>query len=331
MKYRSFGNTDLQVSAVGFGAWGIGGASMAGQMPIGWGSTDDETSIAALHRAYDRGINFYDTADFYGLGRSETLIGEVFGNRSDVVIATKVGHRLTRKGEIYTDYSGAYIREACEKSLIRLQRDTIDFYHLHTAKVKDLKNGDCIKAMEALVQEGKIRYWGVSLNTFHPGPEAEYILNHKLGSGFQLVLNILNQRAVPLIQQISNAGYGLIARMPLQFGLLTGKFEAVTRFEKNDHRSFRLRPEVLRETLSALQPAWELCKKYEISKTGLALSFALSFPEVSTVIPGIKTPQQADLNTSDIVELDPDDKRLLQQLFEEKFRPKLMPMLEQAG
>lgn len=331
MEYRTFGNTDLKVSAVGFGAWGIGGASMAGETPIGWGSTDDATSIAALQRAYERGINFFDTADFYGLGRSETLIGEVFGNQSDVVIATKVGHRLTEKGEIYTDYRGDYIREACEKSLVRLQRDAIDFYHLHTAKVEDLEKGDCVETMEALVREGKIRYWGISINTFHPEPEAEYVLNHQLGNGFQLVLNILNQRAVPLLGKMAAAGYGVIARMPLQFGLLTGKFDLASRFDQNDHRSFRLTPGVLRETLSALEPAWKLCEKYGITKAGLALSFVLSFPEVSTVIPGIKTPRQADLNTSDIVELAAEDKQQLQDLFKKEFRDSVMPVLEGAG
>lgn len=331
MEYRKFGNTDLKVSAVGFGAWGIGGASMAGQTPIGWGSTDDATSIAALQRAYERGINFYDTADFYGLGRSETLIGEVFGNRSDVVVATKVGHRLTEKGEIYTDYSGDYIREACEKSLVRLQRDAIDFYHLHTAKVKDLKKGDCVETMNALVREGKIRYWGISLNTFRPDPEAEYALEHDMGNGFQLVLNILNQRAVPLLGEMAAAGCGVIARMPLQFGLLTGKIDLASRFGKNDHRSFRLTPEVLRKTLTALEPAWKYCEKYGITKAGLALSFVLSFTEVSTVIPGIKTPRQADLNTGDIVKLAPEDKQALQQLFADNFRDEIMPVLEGAG
>lgn len=331
MEYRPFGNTDLKVSAVGFGAWGIGGAAMAGRIPIGWGNTKDETSIAALRHAYERGINFYDTADFYGLGRSEKLIGQVFGNRSDVVIATKVGHRLNPKGEIFTDYSGAHIRDACEQSLVRLQRDSIDFYQLHTAKIKDLERGDCVGTMEELVREGKVRYWGVSLNTFRPEPEAEYVLSHKLGSGFQLVLNLLNQNAVPLLAKMSAAGYGIIARMPLQFGLLTGKFDAATRFDQNDHRSFRLTPEVLRETLAALQPAWGLCEKYSISKAGLALSFILSFPEVSTVIPGIKNAHQADLNTSDIVALDPADKQLLQRLFEEQWQTQLMPVLEQTG
>lgn len=331
MEYRSFGTTDLKVSAVGFGAWGIGGAAMAGDLPIGWGTTEDKTSIAALHRSYERGINFYDTADFYGLGRSETLIGEAFGNRPDVIIGTKVGHRLSREGTIYTDYSSRHIRQACEKSLIRLRRDTIDFYQLHTARVKDLKAQECVEAMESLIRDGKIRYWGISLNTFHPGPEAEYVLAQKIGSGFQLVLNMINQNAVPLLSNMTSAGYGIIARMPLQFGLLTGKFDAATRFASNDHRSFRLAPEVLHRTLSALESNWALCEKYGISKTELALSFVLSFPEVSTVIPGIKNPRQADLNTNKIVKLDPADREWLQQLFETQFRQHLMPVLEQAG
>jgi len=158
MEYRNFGNTDLKVSAVGFGTWGIGGGAMAGDIPIGWGATDDANSAAALRRAYELGVNFFDTADFYGLGRSETLIGETLSDYADVLVATKVGHRLTRDGAIYTDYSKAHIKMACEKSLFRLQRDTIDYYQLHTAKVADLQRGECIEAMEELRQERKIRY-----------------------------------------------------------------------------------------------------------------------------------------------------------------------------
>ena len=331
MEYRSFGSTDLQVSTVGFGAWGIGGGSMAGQIPIGWGATDDATSRTALEKAYAEGINFFDTADFYGLGRSETLIGEVFGNRPEVIIATKAGHRLTKEGTIFTDYSPAYIRQACEKSLVRLRRDTIDFYQLHTAKVKDLQNDELVQTMEDLVREGKIRYWGVSLHTFHPEPEAEYIIQQQLGSGVQVVLNMLNQKIVPLLRRLSQSGYGVIARMPLQFGLLTGKFAANARFAENDHRSFRLTPEVLQVTLAALQPAWALCETYNTTKAGLALSFILSFPEVSTVIPGIKTPQQAEWNARNVVTLKEADRQLLQRLYTDHFRADLMPLLEQAG
>jgi aryl-alcohol dehydrogenase-like predicted oxidoreductase len=205
MEYRSFGQTDLKVSTIGFGAWGIGGGSMAGELPIGWGATDDAVSRQALQRAFELGINFYDTADFYGFGHSETLIGEVFGNRSDVIIASKAGHRLDNEGNIFMDYSADYIRGACEKSLIRLRREAIDFFQLHTAKVTDLQNSDLVETMEKLVEEGKIRYWGVSLNTFNPEPEAEFLLDRQRGYGFQLVLNILNQTAVPWLERMASA------------------------------------------------------------------------------------------------------------------------------
>ncbi len=330
MEYRTFGNTALNVSSIGFGAWGIGGAAMAGDIPIGWGRTDDTTSIRALQHAFEQGINFFDTADFYGLGRSETLIGEVFANRPDVIIATKVGHRLDRKGNIYLDYSRDHILRACEKSLIRLQRDTIDFYQLHTAKVADLENGECVEAMEALVAAGKIRYWGLSLNTFNPFPEADFLLNHRLGNGFQLVLNLINQRATAILDRAAAAGFGIIARMPLQFGLLTGKFKRSSRFPDDDHRSFRLTPPILEKAIDALEEAWPLCEKYSTTKTGLALSFILSFPEVSTVIPGIKTPQQVDLNTSGIVQLEEADKRHLRALFRQVFDP-VVALMEQTG
>ena len=128
MNYRKFGNTDLIVSEVGFGAWGIGGPSMAGDIPIGWGEVNDDESINALRKSFDLGINFYDTADFYGLGHSEELIGEVFGNSDKVIIATKVGHRLNNDNSIALDYSKKHILHACESSLKRLKRDSIDYY-----------------------------------------------------------------------------------------------------------------------------------------------------------------------------------------------------------
>lgn len=330
MEYRSFGNTSLRVSAIGFGAWGIGGAAMAGSTPIGWGPSDDDTSRAALQKSLDLGINFFDTADFYGLGRSETLIGEVLGNRPDVVVATKVGHRLDNHGNIYLDYSKEHILEACEESLFRLRRSAIDFYQLHSARVNHFEEGACIEAMQQLQREGKIRYWGVSINTFAPEPEANWLMERNLGNGFQLVLNLLNQKAVPLLDHMAAKGYGVIARMPLQFGLLTGKFTPDTSFQPNDHRSFRLTPTVLAAALDALEPAWGIAEKYKTTKTGLALSFILGFPEVSTIIPGIKTPDQAISNTSNLVQLEPADQAFLKNLFTERFES-LMPVLQQAG
>ena len=330
MEYRKFGNTELQVSTVGFGAWGIGGPAMAGDIPIGWGKVDDHLSVKALKKAFDQGINFYDTADFYGFGHSEELIGKTFGNRGDVIIATKVGHRLKNDGSIFLDYSKKYILEACNSSLKRLKRETIDYYQLHSARVEHLQQGECIEAMEQLQKEGKIRYWGLSLNTFHPEPEAHFLMERNLGYGFQIVFNIINQRGLPVIREINEAGYGIIARMPLQFGLLTGKFNKNTRFGKNDHRAFRLPPPLLSKSLDALEPIWKKVYESNFSKTAFALSYILSFKEVSTVIPGIKTPEQAKLNTSGIIRLSKKDLDFIQNLYNEKFTL-LMELMEKQG
>lgn len=318
MNFRKFGKTDLLVSEIGFGAWGIGGPAMVGSTAIGWGDVDDKTSIKALKRSFDLGINFYDTADFYGFGHSEELIGKVFGNRDDVIIATKVGHRVEDQS-IVLDYSKAHILKSCDESLKRLKRDKIDYYQLHSAKSDHLVYGACIEAMEELKQKGKIRYWGISLNTFNPYPEAEFLIERNLADGFQLVLNIINQRSLKLIEKSKEKEYGVIARIPLQFGLLTGKFNKEKRFSKNDHRFFRLPPEFLSELLESLEDVWSLQKKYKISKTSFALSYILSIDGISTVIPGIKTPEQAELNTKDIVKIDDDDIITLHNLFETKF------------
>jgi aryl-alcohol dehydrogenase-like predicted oxidoreductase len=314
MNYRTFGRTDLQISEIGFGAWAIGGAARVGDVAIGWGETDDATSISAIHAAVDAGITFFDTADFYGLGHSEGLLGNALRGRKDVVIATKVGHRNIEK-TIVLDYSKAHIMEACEQSLRRLKRDSIDYYQLHSARLQHLQSGDCIEAMETLKQQGKIRYWGLSLNTFHPAPEADFMLENNVGDGFQLVFNIINQRALDVIKKAAADGYGLIARMPLQFGLLTGKFTSSAHFETTDHRSFRFTSEIIKNALTILEEkVWPIGEKEGLSKTGLALSYILSFPEISTVIPGIRTPMQVTDNTSRVKLLSAEDKNWLQNL-----------------
>src|SRR5258705_1191371 len=216
MQYRKFGNTDLLVSEIGFGAWAIGGNAMIGSVAIGWGDADDNESKKAIHRSLDLGINFFDTADIYGLGHSEKLLGAVLGKRKDVIIASKVGN-VARNEKFTTDYSKQHIIAACEASLKRLKRDVIDHYQLHSARVQQLEQEECIVAMQLLQQQGKIRYWGLSLNTFDPLPEAEFLMNKNMGNGFQLVLNILNQKALPVMKEIAAKGYGIIARMPLQF------------------------------------------------------------------------------------------------------------------
>lgn len=318
MNYRKFGKTNLLVSEVGFGAWGIGGPAMVGDTAIGWGDVDDETSIKALYKSVDLGINFYDTADFYGFGHSEELIGKVFANRDDVIIATKVGHRVEGK-TIVLDYSREHIVKSCENSLRRLKRDRIDYYQLHSAKIDHLEDAQCIDAMEELKSNGKIRYWGISLNTFNPYPEAEFLIDRNLADSFQLVLNIINQRSLDLINKSKEKEYGVIARIPLQFGLLTGKFSKEKKFEQNDHRYFRLPPEFLSELLESLDDVWKIQEKYKINKTSFALSFVLSVDGISTVIPGIKTPEQAELNTNDIIKIDKEDISIIHKMFESRF------------
>ncbi|ANE51092.1 aldo/keto reductase [Flavisolibacter tropicus] len=303
MQYRKFGNTDLQVSEIGFGAWAIGGNAKVGNTPIGWGKADDATSQKALQAAVDAGINFFDTADFYGLGHSENLIGQALKGNKDAIIATKVGHRNIKES-IVLDYSKAYIIEACEQSLKRLQRDAIDYYQLHSARLNHLQQGECIEAMEQLKQQGKIRYWGLSLNTFHPAPEADFLMQQNYGDGFQLVFNVINQRAIETIEQAGAKGYGIIARMPLQFGLLTGKFSANSTFAEDDHRHFRLTPGILQQTLQVLEEkVWPLAAKEQMSPTAMALSFILNHPQVSTIIPGIRTPEHVSSNTSGLKKL----------------------------
>ena len=179
-------------------------------------------------------------------------------------------------------------------------------------------------------QQGKIRYWGISLNTFDPFPEAEFFINQKTGNGFQLVLNILNQKALPIIKKASSEGYGIIARMPLQFGLLTGKFDKEISFPENDHRKNRLTKQVVDTANTALEPVWQLCKKYGVNKTQLALSYILSYDEVSTIIPGIRTAAHAESNTTGLVRLDPSDRDMIEQLGNTNFVP-VMEMIQRQG
>lgn len=329
MQFRKFGDTDLLVSEIGFGAWAIGGGAMIGNTAIGWGDVDDTTSVKAISAALDAGINFFDTADIYGLGHSENLLGKIIGERKDIIIATKGGN-VSRNEQFAFDYSKEHILKACEESLVRLRRDTIDYYQLHTARMQHLQNGECIEAMQQLQQSGKIRYWGISLNTFEPLPEAEFFIDHKMGNGFQLVLNLLNQKTLPLLKKSSDAGYGVIVRMALQFGLLTGKFDTKADFSSNDHRKNRLTKEVIDVCNNALKNVWALCEKYNCTKTQLALSYILSYTEVSTIIAGIRTAEQVHLNTTGLFQLEKDDMYLIEQLGQTDFKA-VMDLIQKQG
>jgi aryl-alcohol dehydrogenase-like predicted oxidoreductase len=329
MQYRKFGNTDLLVSEIGFGAWAIGGGAMIGSTSIGWGDVDDTISKQAIHAAVDAGINFFDTADIYGLGHSEKILGETIGNKTEMIIATKVGN-VAKNDQFTVDYSRQYIFSACEASLKRLQREMIDYYQLHTARMNHLQSGECIEALQNLQNQGKIRYWGLSLNTFDPFSEAEFLMGNNFGNGFQLVLNMLNQKALPLLKKAHEKGYGIIARMPLQFGLLTGKFNTESIFPVNDHRHSRLTKEVISVSSRAMEPVWQLCNKYKITKTQLALSYVLSYPEVSTVIPGIRTANHVQQNTNGLIQLDKEDMDMIEGLGNTDFIS-VMELIKQQG
>jgi aryl-alcohol dehydrogenase-like predicted oxidoreductase len=302
---RAFGRSGLRVSAIGFGAWAIGGPADAGGKPIGWGASDDATALRALERAREVGISFFDTADVYGYGHSEELIGQAFGNRPDVVIASKVG-QVQRPSGLEADYSEAHVIAGCEASLRRLRRETIDLYQLHTVRVPHLEAGECVAALERLREQGKIRAWGVSLRTFDPAPEAEWLMQRGLGQGFQLVLNVINRRALPLLKRMAEGGYGVIARMPLQFGVLGGRWRRDQRFPPDDHRSFRFPPELLSATLDLLESeVFPIGAERGLAPDALAMGFAADFQEVSTLIPGIRTPEQAERNAAAPARLPP--------------------------
>ncbi|MBC7903192.1 MAG: aldo/keto reductase, partial [Gemmatimonadaceae bacterium] len=200
----------------------------------------------------------------------------------------------------------------------------------HVASVADLEKGECVDAMERLRDSGKIRYWGISLFTFNPAPEAEWLMQRGLGDGFQLVLNIINQKSLPLLKRMKEKEYGIIARMPLQFGLLTGKFSTETKFSEDDHRKFRLTESIIRESENMLKPVWSIAEKYGMSKTDLALAFIFSHPEISTVIPGIRTANQAAENAKTSRHLTQLDMEAIHEMYAPVFE-KLVDKMKTLG
>jgi aryl-alcohol dehydrogenase-like predicted oxidoreductase len=159
MHYRLLGKTGLKVSEIGFGGWAIGGPSEASGTPLGWGRTSDEESLAAIRRARELGVTFFDTADSYGFGRSESLLGIVLSRKRDaVVIATKVGVARDGEGRLRKDFSRAHIQHAVDGSLKRLRTDYIDLYQLHNPTLDELRRDDVQEAMDRLQESGKIRF-----------------------------------------------------------------------------------------------------------------------------------------------------------------------------
>jgi aryl-alcohol dehydrogenase-like predicted oxidoreductase len=297
MQYRTLGQTGLKVSEISFGAWAIGGTSEAAGEQWGWGETPERDAIAAVRRALDLGVNFFDTADVYGNGRSEEILGKALSSDwSKALVASKVGN-VVRNGVGGKDWSRSHIIRSCEQSLKRLNKDVIDLYQLHNPDEHDIRNGDWPDTLDLLQKQGKIRWYGISV--FLP-EEAMAVLERGKGHVIQLAYNALRlemeQTVLPLAQQ---KNVGIIARVPLYYGILAGKFKPDSTFPQDDHRSHTLPPETMRELVPRADRLRELAHIAPGDSTAFgqwSLKFILANPAVSTVIPGARNPQQAEKN-----------------------------------
>jgi aryl-alcohol dehydrogenase-like predicted oxidoreductase len=297
MQYRTLGRTGLRVSEVGFGAWAIGGPAKLGQLEMGWGDVDEAQALRAIDAAYDAGVTLFDTADVYGAGKSEVLIGRALGSKRDrVVIATKVGNRTTADGEWVKDFSKAWILEGIEASLRRLKMDCVDLYQLHSATDTAHYSDETFEALEALKVQGKIRFYGISVGPFAHGP---WVIRNTPADVIQVVYNMLErepeQELLPLAKE---RNIGIIARVPLASGFLSGKFTPETRFPANDHRSRTYPPEKTQAMLARVARLGFLTEGKRKTLAQAALQYCLAHPALSAVIPGAKTPEQARANAA---------------------------------
>jgi aryl-alcohol dehydrogenase-like predicted oxidoreductase len=290
VRYRSLGNTELKVSEVSFGTWAIGGS---------WGSVEDKESLRALQTAMDQGVNFFDTADVYGDGHSEELLAKATaGRETEIHIATK----FCRAGNIHDPavYTEKAVRAYCEASLKRLKRDTIDLYQIHCAPLEILKQGLVFEVLDKLQAEGKIRYYGVSVESVEEGL---FCLEQPNVRALQVIFNIFRQKPLAELLPAAHAkGVGILARLPLASGLLTGKFNAGSTFEAGDHRNFNNNGEQFNvgETFAglgftkgqelSLQLDWIANGKD--SMTRAALRWILDHEAISCAIPGFKNSAQ---------------------------------------
>jgi len=292
MNYRALGRTGLSVSEIGFGAWGIGGRTSG---TTSYGETDDRTSLAALARALDCGITFFDTSAAYGDGHSEELIGRAFAGRRDgVVIATKAGYESWDKAP---DFSADAVVASAEKSLARLRSDYVDLLQLHNPPTEALRDDRLRAALVRLQAEGKIRAWGVSARS---PAEALEALTDFGAPVVQANFNMMDMRALEsgLLAEAGQRGAGFIGRTPLCFGFLSGMVGRDTVFPPGDHR-LGWSPAQLDNWING---AAELLAavKARPGREGAqaALRFCLAFDAISTTIPGIMTASEADENAA---------------------------------
>jgi aryl-alcohol dehydrogenase-like predicted oxidoreductase len=320
MRYRRLGKTGFDVSAVGFGAWAIGGS---------WGDVDDESSLRALHAAADAGVTFFDTADVYGDGRSERLIARFRKERKEpIVVATKIGRRAPLDLEQYTAANfGAWI----DDSRANLQVDRLDLVQLHTLPTDVYYRPEIFAIMDGFIEDGRIASYGVSVERVEEGLKA---IEYPNVAAVQIIYNVFRQRpADRFLGEARARDVGVIARVPLASGLLTGKFGKDTHFAATDHRSFNRHGESfdVGETFAGVDYDTALAVVEEIrplvprgmTMAQLALRWSLMNDGVSTVIPGAKTPEQAQANASaaDLAALPAATMELLAGLYRERVAP----------
>lgn len=297
MEYRRLGRTGMTVSRVSFGAWAIGGF---------WGAVDDAESMRALHAAIDSGMNFIDTADVYGDGRSERLVARLRRERpgETIWVATKAGRRLPE--QTVEGYSDANLRFWIDDSLRNLETDALDLLQLHCPPRALYDMPAAFGCLDELIAEGKLRHYGVSVET---ADEALAAMNHPNVQSVQIIFNVFRRKPAERVFPAARAkGVGIIARVPLASGLLTGKFTRETTFAADDHRTFNRRGERFDqgETLSGVpfEAGLEAVERLRplvppgVTLTQAALRWILSFDAVTCAIPGARTAAQARENAA---------------------------------
>lgn len=321
MRYRALGRTSRQVSDISFGAWAIGGS---------WGKVSDEESLATLHKAAECGVNFIDTADVYGDGRSERLIAKFKKERKEeIIVATKAGRRLPKQTE--AGYSQENLTNWVEDSLRNLSTDCLDLLQLHCPPTSLYEHAEVFGILDDLVKAGKIRYYGVSVEKVE---EALKAIRHPNVQTVQIIFNCFRQRpAEELFAAAKRGKVGILARVPLASGLLTGKFNADSKFPADDHRNFNRHGESfdVGETFSGVDFKTGLAAVEElrgllpegVSMSQFALRWILMFDAVTCAIPGGKRPEQVADNcrASDLPVLSDETMTAVRGIYDRKIRP----------
>ena len=288
MRYRLFGRTLAKVSEVGFGGWAIGGDAGG----TAYGPTDDDEALDALRAAYDIGCNFFDTADVYGNGHSEELIGQALEHhRKGCLIATKVGYDVASDPPSQR-FDKAHVISAAEASLGRLRSDYIDLLQLHNPPMDVLSNGETFEALDELKAAGKIRWAGISLNT---PEEAKSAIESGKFESLQIRFNLVDRRMLDIFPAAKAARVGLVIREPLANGLLLGNYDPGHSFDGKDIRS-GIPSEIFQSCVEVGNSLDALLNESTTSRAQLAIKFALAYDVVSTVIPGIKNEEQLEDN-----------------------------------